>query len=110
MYSICFKSNRDHPCDAVDIFISYLSSLQLGTIYRVRRIPQHHGCRIFVHYSWLDDELLKRELNHGMLKTFIIGGAYPIEFDMVKTSVPLDFVLGKTSTTPIRQTSSCRIV
>lgn len=111
MYSICFKSVRDHPCDNVDTFLKYLSSLQLGTIHRVRRIPQVQGCHLFVHYSWLDDELLRRELDQGIQKTFILGtGVNQVWFDMVKTSIPSDVIPIKKLATPIRNTSVCRIV
>ena len=112
MYSICFKSVRDHPCDAVDTFLKYLSSLQLGTIHHVRRIPNvQQGCHLFVHYSWLEDELLRRELDHGIEKTFIIGtGVNQVWFDMVKTSIPSDIIPLKKLATPLRNTSVCRIV
>ena len=112
MYSICFQSVRDHPCDEVDTFLKYLSSLQLGTIHRVRRISNvRQGCQLFVHYSWLEDEYLRRELDQDIPKTFIIGtGVNQVWFDMVKTSIPSDMIILKKPATPIRNTSVCRIV
>ncbi len=112
MYSICFKSVRDHPCDAADTFLKYISSLQLGTIHRIRRISNvHQGCHLFVHYSWFEDELLRRELDQGIPKTFILGtGVNQVWFDMVKTSIPSDMVHVRKPATPLRNTSVCRIV
>ena len=111
MYSILFKSVRDHPCDDLDTFIKYISMLQLGNIHRVRRIPQQDGCHIFVHYSWFNDDQLRRDLDHGISKSFIVGtGVNLVWFDMIKTSIPSDMVPIKSTLEPLRNTSSCRIV
>jgi hypothetical protein len=113
MYSICFQSNRDHPLDKTDTFIEYLQKLNLGRIYRVRRIPVNHGVHLFVHFSWFGDDSLRKDLDAGIKRVlFIWPNGNPlrgIDFVLVKTSVPSDMSFGLPIDPPSPQ-YDCQII